>query len=232
MRLTKDKRAAGWPEAFKIGELAWLQYPPEGTAEQRVSARRRRFAFEAAIKDAIGAGTLQADSTVEHHTRDVLAGYLDPFHFNIQSGISRRGVPRYKSVQFDVTVARITRAGFAHWWAQQREPASEHIAAWLGREGESPSLTAAASGVVQEAWSRGLKRVAWEVAKRLYEAEGTISGPALWDAIVADQRVKTRDKDIATLKNSTTSLVGGEVSAKAKTIKTDWRKQLAEAMKS
>jgi hypothetical protein len=231
LRLTADKRAAGWPEAFKIGELAWLQYPPEGTAEQRVSARRRRIAFEAAIKGAIAAGTLRSVSTVEQHTKERLVGYLPPFRFNVPSGVSSRNVARYERVQHEVTVIRITRAEFARWWAQQRETASEHIEAWLDSGNEHrTTLVTPGKGAAPEKWNRGLKLVAWECAKALKEADGAITGVALWNAMVVDERVQKMGDSSLKFISTSTALTGGEVLIKSDTVRKDWRKHLEQLL--
>jgi hypothetical protein len=232
LRLTLGKRAAGWPESFKIGELAWLQYPPEGAAEQRVAARKRRGAFEAAIKDAIAADIIRTDNAVEQRTSRVGVGYLDPFRFNLTEcpGVALR-VPRYQETHYEVTVVRLTRAAFAQWWGQQRESASEHIVAWLDSGNElSTTPVTAGNGGAHSKWSRGLKLVAWECAGRLRKDEGTITGPALWDAMCADARVQIKESESLVFKSNTTSLTGGEVSAKAKTIRGDWRQQLADLL--
>lgn len=143
LRLTADKRASGWPDAFRIGELAWLQYPPEGAGEQRVSAKRRRVAFEAAVNEAIDNGTIQADSTVEQRTAEMVTGVRNPINCNGPRDTPRHQFMFRKRVQYELTVVRITRTAFARWWEQQREAPSEHLEAWLasGSQGQADETT-------------------------------------------------------------------------------------------
>ncbi len=224
-----------WPEALELWQLARLQYPQKGcTEDQR--------AFMAWIEAAIEAGTIKPEykdetRTVRENTGEYVPvsdlGWGSPEWRARDRGVVRRhSLTRYATKSYNVRTTLIPRTEFARWWSGQKVVASEHIAAWLGRVDHSTSPTAAASGAVPGPWRRGLKRVAWEVAKGLYEVDKAISGPALWDAIAADQRVQVKDSDTATIKNQVMSLVGGEVSAKAATIKKDWRKQLEQAMKS
>lgn len=94
-------------------------------------------------------------------------------------------------------------------------------------EGIANQVNDAANQVeICDQWKRGLKLVAWECATAIRTAQKPLTGPALWDAIAADSRVKIRDKDTAEYKDSDPSMKGGEVSAKFQTISKDWRKQL------
>lgn len=79
---------------------------------------------------------------------------------------------------------------------------------------------------IPDQWKRGLKLVAYSCARTIVQEGKNLSGPALWDAVAADSRVKIRDTRTAEYSNSDASMTGGEVSATADTIKKDWRKQL------
>lgn len=83
-------------------------------------------------------------------------------------------------------------------------------------------------GEIGDQWKRGLKLVAWECATAILAAGNPLTGPALWDKISTDSRVKIRDQKNAEYKNADPSMKGGEVNAAIDTIRKDWRKQLAE----
>lgn len=121
----------------------------------------------------------------------------------------------------------IQRAHLRQWC----EARSIRPAFLFGRDESTPQGIASQANAADRAegcdqWKRGLKLVAWECATAIRTAEKPLTGPALWDAIAADSRVKIRDKDTAEYKDSDPSMKGGEVSAKFLTISKDWRKQL------
>lgn len=122
----------------------------------------------------------------------------------------------------------IQRAHLRQWCeARGMRPAFLFGRDEIDPEGSATKANGDANQVeICDQWKRGLKRVAWECATAIHAADKLITGPALWDAIVADSRVKIRDKDTAEYKNSDPSMKGGEVSAKFQTISKDWRKQL------
>ena len=80
-------------------------------------------------------------------------------------------------------------------------------------------------------WSRGLKRIAWDVACGLLEGGRKITGKALLDGITKHDAVRF-DHDLVIYKSVNASLKGGEVSASNKTVMGDWRKQLEQLLAS
>ena len=107
---------------------------------------------------------------------------------------------------------------------------TEQSAKQYGSSGTSEAVPAKGnSGMdrqrIPDKWRMGLKLVAWECAAAIIDAGNSLTGPALWDAIAASERVKVTN-DVAMFKDNNASLVGGEVSAKATTIKKDWHGQL------
>lgn len=83
-----------------------------------------------------------------------------------------------------------------------------------------PSIT-----TVTDKWSRGLKRIAWEEAWKIIAAKDCLTGDGLYDAMAAHGDV-TATGDVLTYAKAAGNLKGGEESARAGTIRKDWRKQL------
>lgn len=78
-------------------------------------------------------------------------------------------------------------------------------------------------------WSRGMKLVAWDVAHGLVNGGHTLSGPALWEGMAKDDRVKPSGNTLR-FKVADAKLKTGEAEVKESTIKKDWFGQLKKLL--
>lgn len=127
----------------------------------------------------------------------------------------------------------IRRQDFAAWCdARGMHPAflfpsSPIAASATAMDGET---SAASAEEPPDAWARGLKRAAWEVARQLVAESGTLTGAALWGGISIREDV-TVSGEVATYKRSVSGYgKPGEETAKAKTIKGAWRQTLEKLL--
>jgi len=135
-----------WPESFTPGELAFLQYPPEGQNHEKFIASRNLKA----MIDAINASIEQNEVETVTGTREVSVWERVPAlrarrggSFASDTWLERDFSPRTVQVEKKETreFQTITRHTFAAWLRasgfgddEGQEKPSEHVRAWLGPE--------------------------------------------------------------------------------------------------
>lgn len=137
MKLTREEYAAGWPDTFPIYRLAILQSPGDvklqhvlhrallTDCESRAleSVRTIMPAPPTIVRTPQQRGRVGSD---EWHARDFLGGTLQVRPYN-PGKISTTPAERVDH--------RVTPAAFSEWLAANKEPPSEHIAAWFEARG-------------------------------------------------------------------------------------------------
>lgn len=138
--LTTEERAAGWPEAFAPEILVRLQYPREGSAEEKKQAVRNQRALYGVMTEAMNAGSLP---TVER-TRMVVeykeeprfrVSRVDPALFLGSSAWHARDaqphMARVETGKRPVAVRMIEARVFRACLLECGKEPSAHIAAWF-----------------------------------------------------------------------------------------------------
>lgn len=74
-------------------------------------------------------------------------------------------------------------------------------------------------------WSRGMKGIAWQVAQELVSGGNAITGPALWEGMVAHGGAAVSG-NVIRFKAADAKLSSGETEVMASTVKKDWCGQL------
>jgi hypothetical protein len=161
LALSQDEVAAGWPDAFSIERIARLQYPREGTDEEKRKARKNQEAIIRAMRDAATDGGLEV--TELRVTEDVkelrtVPDYSAPRH--TWSATSWGEAPRLPMKQAIVKVGEqeriyrcVTRTVLQRYLQEQGERPSEHISAWFASAQALPSVCAdVANGAFDSDW--------------------------------------------------------------------------------
>lgn len=128
---------AGWPDALSTDNVAYMQYPIEGTSSAKSAARTNRAAMKEALGDAIESGGLVA----ERHSKWVekygdselfVAIPLGPILTGSSGSFTDFSTsdPSSACVE-EVTWFTITWAAFRDWLTRQGEKPSTHIQAWF-----------------------------------------------------------------------------------------------------
>lgn len=138
--LTAEERAAGWPEAFTPENLVCLQYPREGSTEEKKDARRNQVALLDLMKKAMSAGNLP---TVERiRTVKVTKMVPDPW-VSLNAPHSQLGSPEWrlrdrgprmqevKDGERNEPFQAIEAATFRLWLSACGEEPSKHVQAWF-----------------------------------------------------------------------------------------------------
>lgn len=133
--LTEEERAAGWPAALTLENFASMQFTMDGDESARRTARKRRAALLATLREAIAAGQLSAEERRSEVQREVDDGRLFepiPLASSPRGWFERaqRAAPRRTVTETEVRHA-ITREAAAEFLAGQGIEPSEHIRAWL-----------------------------------------------------------------------------------------------------
>ncbi|MEI7567616.1 MAG: hypothetical protein WCJ10_07240, partial [Opitutaceae bacterium] len=225
----------GWIKGLFVADdsiTPTLQHGNSGTAFDQVEIFTFDQAARALVFDRTGryvpalSSRLTADGQAYHDWLDEL-----------RNAASKSGPDALQVSAFEGDTKRTLYIQRAHLrqWCEARGMRPAFL--FGSNEATPESIATQANGCVNQAeicdqWKRGLKLVALECATAIHAANKRLTGPALWDAIAADPRVKIRDSITAEYKNADPSLIGGEVSAVAKTIKTDWRRQLANLVET
>lgn len=221
--------AAGWPDEFQPGQLAALMAGGwKGDRKGEFETWRRM------IDEAIRSGSL-ATRVERLLVTKPAAGRLSGQRSFVKDLYPVSDGVRIRLVRLETktppSIHHIGRAAFLAWLRAIKEEPSEHVAEWLRTSVEESACEPCASAAPPVAWSRGMKRVAWEEARKIVNETRRLNGPALWSAITArDDAVTISGKVQATYKNASGFDKPGEESVKEKTVKGDWRKQLADLL--
>lgn len=137
LRFSTERRAAGWPNALTLTELASLQYPAIGDATAKKEARRRQHGMVSALKSAVNNGAL-VTVLVEREVSSWLRAFGERSNrqsFIYPEGCSRgdRGRTQCKTTEHPEKneSPAISCAAFDAWWMKQHEESSRYISAWL-----------------------------------------------------------------------------------------------------
>lgn len=135
VRLTAEERAAGWPEALTPENLACLQCPMQGSAEENAKLDRERRAMGHAIWEAMKAGSLpyiERTFTVEDY-KVVPCEFVEPSLIRFNRWLDPENPPtkRVKAGEHVVTERVINAGAFGAWLLECKEEPSEHVRAWF-----------------------------------------------------------------------------------------------------
>ena len=139
LNLTKDERAAGWPESFTLLNLAILQSPDDKSILHR------------ALQDACAANLIPSAPAIVRKIGHEKKTYLETGSFVKRNIYGERVLDfreRIVPVMKEVEVPAVTAADFADWLAASGQPPSEHVAAWFKSQG----VTEAASIAPPAGW--------------------------------------------------------------------------------
>lgn len=160
LSLSPEERAAGWPDAFTLEKLAWLQFPPVGDDVANNESKRKRKIIFQVLQDAVYKGDIAVENREKKEDvferklieRCFLAEKRDSQKYETYRGcyiprgagytpmgFSRNSLYVEKTVKTGektVTYPVIYRHSFAEWWGRQEETGSKYIAAWLKAGGQ------------------------------------------------------------------------------------------------
>lgn len=172
-------RAAGWPSAFSLIDLAYLQYP-DTTANgfrSRIKQDDARGRLIEAMKASIATGVLKAETRRKEikkaafHVPQPLAGLgsveWQSRDFDRQDE-QRAARARYDA-QPDVTVVTdevVTREAFAAWGGLPDQKQSEHLRAWLDSGEGNASSRSASKPTGQDSPAVRLESILAQLEKR------------------------------------------------------------------
>ncbi|WP_298598533.1 hypothetical protein [Zoogloea sp.] len=138
--LTAEERAAGWPEAFTPENLARLQYPWEGSTEEKTRAHGNQVDLLSVMKKAMTVGSLP---TVER-TRTVKVTKMVPDPWvSLNTPHSQLGSPEWrlrdrgprmrevKDGERNEPFQAIEAHAFRAWLSDCGEEPGEHVRAWF-----------------------------------------------------------------------------------------------------
>ena len=237
VRLLGLGRLAVWPATLTVWQLASLQYPAQGTADERRQAAVNRRAFSGLVARAVESGALAAEKLTKttsappaSQCRQANGGLGSPEWLAEFQPVRSGGAGR---VAVEVIVV-LRPQPVADWLAIIEENPSELVSAWLAANHEAratDSRKAESSDSPPDKWSRGLKRIAWDAAVTLTAGGNRLAGKALLSEIAKSDAVKASNGSVI-YQGIDASLKRGEVSATDKTVTGDWRQQLGELLNS
>jgi len=138
--LTADERAAGWPDAFTLENLICLQYPLEGSTEEKKRAGSNQRALLRVMQGDIKAGALPAvertrTETVYEEVPDVwaslAAGSASLGSHDWRARDTKPRMKRVKTGERTVTYPVIEARAFRAWLLNCEEAPSAHVDAWF-----------------------------------------------------------------------------------------------------
>lgn len=175
-------RAAGWPSAFSLNDLAYLQYPDTTANDFRLRIKQQdaRDRLIEAMKASIAMGTLKAETRRKEikkaafHAPQPSAGLGSvawrsrDFDSQDEQRVARA---RYDA-QPDVTIVAdevVTRKAFAAWGGLPDQKQSAHVRAWFD-SGSGGSVQTGKKADNSDSPYAALERVLAECEKRAEKA--------------------------------------------------------------
>lgn len=146
-KANSTRSTSGWPVSLTPSKLAALQYPNEGTLQEKRAAILSRNAFLALVKSALDAGAIETVvMEAQAYGRNDAPANCAPNGLGSLEWRERDFVAAPAlSVGTSSNAARgITRNACASWFRATREiPRSDYVRAWLGDEWQDEAQEAA-----------------------------------------------------------------------------------------
>ncbi|NML24588.1 hypothetical protein [Zoogloea dura] len=181
-------RAAGWPSAFSLNDLAYLQYPDTTANDFRLRIKQQdaRDRLIEAMKASIATGALKAETCRKEIKKAAFQAPQPSAGLGSVAWQSRdfdrqdeqRAARARYDAQPDVTIVAdevVTREAFAAWGGLPDQKQSEHVRAWirpLGRAEEAHQGSVEANkvkrktkGDLVEDWIRECERRAKDIGE-------------------------------------------------------------------